>query len=705
VEARQRIGFDAALPDYGVLVSLIDEARSSGNGIVRVVNADPTRPSLSNAAFKPSQEFKDVDNGISVSITSQYNFSFNLLVNRKGPMPDLRVKELRTDPRLPRAGDNVTVAILIKNAGSVGSGQFRLKLYVDEELTGEAELSLGPDEEREVRFHWIAKSGEHLLRATANEGGAIPEGDLSDNKMELKITVGVLLTLKNLNSLTVAKIDGEPHEAGSDGAIKLMVLAGHHEVEVPTTIERGGGVREVFTGWGDGERSNPRSVMVEGDTVLEPLYKRQYLLTVEANGGIASGSGWYDEGSRAQVSAQSIYVMEEGRSRRIFIGWSGDSHDKEPSITVPVDGPRKLVANWREQFFLDVRSKFGSPSGAGWYDKGSIANVRVDRVLDLGNGTRRIFAGWSGDVGIDSNEAAVQMDGPKSLAAKWRTQYEVAISATGAPKGSALNLTINGNIYKFSGNPIRGWFDADSEIRFDLEPKAIRMLWMGWEFDHWQNSKNFKVASPLRLASPENITGVFIARSLCAISTAAYGTPLMEEVDLLRRFRDEEVLSTFIGKSFFAAFDSLYYSFSPYLSYGVSRNAWAKSLTNLFILPLVKSLSLVASLQSALNLGSDFGVIVSGLMITFLIGSLYFAPLIALIFFGLRGRTDISAALRRSFAFFSYSFALTAAVMVLSVALRLEASAAYASLAFAISSTFLAGFGLIYSIMRLIFKP
>jgi len=705
VEARERIGFDAALPSYGVLISLIDESRSSGNGIVRLINADPTRPSLSNASFKPSQEFKDSDNGIMVSIRAQYNFSFNVIVNRKGPMPDLRIEALRTDPKMPRSGDNVTISVIVKNAGSASSGQFRLRIYIDGSVFLEVELSLGPGEAKEVKAYWMAKPGDHLLRATVNEGGEVPEGDLGDNRMELKITVGALLTLGGLGPGAIVKVDGEPYEAGSDGRVELMVVPGRHEVEVPLVMERGGGVRDVFAGWGDGVASNPRGIAVEGDTALKALYRRQYLISVEANGGIASGGGWYDEGSSVQVRAQPICTIEDGRWRRVFLGWSGDSQGREASITIPADGPKRVVANWRDQFFLRVQSQFGNPSGSGWYDGGSIANIRVDRIVELGNGTRRVFAGWEGDFRSDSNEASVRMDGPKSVVAKWKTQYEVAISAIGMPTDSALNVTINGVVHRFARAPIRGWFDSNSELRFDIEPKVIRRLWMSWEFDHWRNSKSLKVESPLRVMSPENITGVFVARSLCTIYTAVYGTPLMHEADALRRFRDEEVLSTFIGRSFFSAFDPLYYSFSPYLSYGVSRNPWAKSAAALLLIPLIKSLSLAASLPSALGLGNDLGIILSGVLITFLIGGLYFAPLIALVFFGLRGRADVSAALRRSFAFFSYSFALTAAIMILSAVLRLEASAAYASLAFAISSAFLAGFGLIYSIVKVIFKP
>ena len=49
----------------------------------------------------------------------------------------------------------------------------------------------------------------------------------------------------------------------------------------------------------------------------------------------------------------------------------------------------------------------------------------------------------------------------------------------------------------------------------------------------------------------------------CLIATAAYGTELAPQVQLLREIRDNTVMSTASGAAFMGGFNSLYYSFSP----------------------------------------------------------------------------------------------------------------------------------------------
>ncbi|MCI0559335.1 MAG: hypothetical protein MN733_12645, partial [Nitrososphaera sp.] len=56
--------------------------------------------------------------------------------------------------------------------------------------------------------------------------------------------------------------------------------------------------------------------------------------------------------------------------------------------------------------------------------------------------------------------------------------------------------------------------------------------------------------------SPEQPSG-------CLIATAAYGSELTSEVQYLRNFREQYVLSTASGSAFMNSFNSIYYSFSP----------------------------------------------------------------------------------------------------------------------------------------------
>ncbi|NNM36429.1 MAG: hypothetical protein HKO48_04870, partial [Nitrosopumilus sp.] len=52
----------------------------------------------------------------------------------------------------------------------------------------------------------------------------------------------------------------------------------------------------------------------------------------------------------------------------------------------------------------------------------------------------------------------------------------------------------------------------------------------------------------------------------CLIATAAYGSEMAPQVQLLREIRDNQLLNTNSGVSFMTGFNSLYYSFSPYIA-------------------------------------------------------------------------------------------------------------------------------------------
>ncbi len=54
----------------------------------------------------------------------------------------------------------------------------------------------------------------------------------------------------------------------------------------------------------------------------------------------------------------------------------------------------------------------------------------------------------------------------------------------------------------------------------------------------------------------------------CFIATAVYGTPVAEEVDILRQFRDEFLLNNPAGKVFVA----VYYKLSPPMAEFISKH-------------------------------------------------------------------------------------------------------------------------------------
>ena len=73
----------------------------------------------------------------------------------------------------------------------------------------------------------------------------------------------------------------------------------------------------------------------------------------------------------------------------------------------------------------------------------------------------------------------------------------------------------------------------------------------------------------------------------CFIATAAYGTPLAEEINILRNWRDHFLKKHFIG----ILFIKIYYSLSPPIANNISKSDIKKSVVKKIIGPFVKILA------------------------------------------------------------------------------------------------------------------
>ena len=113
----------------------------------------------------------------------------------------------------------------------------------------------------------------------------------------------------------------------------------------------------------------------------------------------------------------------------------------------------------------------------------------------------------------------------------------------------------------------------------------------------------------------------------CFIATATYGSELSPEVQFLRRFRDQEVLSTFAGSQFMTVFNSFYYSFSPSIASVIDDSPLIRDVMKVVLHPLMRILQLTEEVNSVLGIVSEFAIVLSGLIASSLIGIIYLMPL------------------------------------------------------------------------------
>ena len=105
----------------------------------------------------------------------------------------------------------------------------------------------------------------------------------------------------------------------------------------------------------------------------------------------------------------------------------------------------------------------------------------------------------------------------------------------------------------------------------------------------------------------------------CLIATAAYGTEMAGQVQLLREVRDGAVMKTPAGASFVESFNAAYYAFSPAVADLERQSPAFKEAVRIGIAPMLATLSLLG----AAEIDSGEEVVAYGLAVVLLNAALY----------------------------------------------------------------------------------
>ncbi len=218
------------------------------------------------------------------------------------------------------------------------------------------------------------------------------------------------------------------------------------------------------------------------------------------------------------VEVQNIVYLSEA-SRVIFDGWS-DGVLSNPR-TLAVSQNSTLTANYRLQNLLEVISPYGSPIGSGWYDASAVVTFSVPEVVDQGNGTRRVFMSWTGDIAAPSSTSQIEMSQPRVVIADWETQYAIRFTSRGLKNGTTVTVTINGEneTYTVPFNHLE-WFAEGSKISFQIFPESAASGVTTYQLEGWTGEDGKDISSPLAVTQPDEITAVYSSNSVFEIRSS-----------------------------------------------------------------------------------------------------------------------------------------------------------------------------------------
>ncbi len=130
-----------------------------------------------------------------------------------------------------------------------------------------------------------------------------------------------------------------------------------HTVSVPTQIAAPG-VQDVFASWSDGFKQSVRVItgVSHGENRFVATLNTQYQMVVNSNpadAGTVTGAGWINAGASATIRATPFNGFS-------FSGFTGDVNAKTSAVTLLVDKPKLLTAQFAVTQQVNVYASIGN---------------------------------------------------------------------------------------------------------------------------------------------------------------------------------------------------------------------------------------------------------------------------------------------------------------------------------------------------------
>ena len=185
-----------------------------------------------------------------------------------------------------------------------------------------------------------------------------------------------------------------------------------------------------FDHWsGDYSGQSPAgTVSMDAPKTLEAHYIAQYLLSINYEPANVPHSynetNWYDANSNVQFGPVKPTLNLSSVERLRFIGWVQNGKQLPGlSVNLYMDQPQELTLSYVTQYYVDVRSTYGSVSGSGWYDKGTTARITATTTAGFWPFTYTL-QDWhvdpsTGKLVFDNGSWTLAVDQPYVVEAVW----------------------------------------------------------------------------------------------------------------------------------------------------------------------------------------------------------------------------------------------------------------------------------------------
>ena len=313
------------------------------------------------------------------------------------------------------------------------------------------------------------------------------------------------------------------------------------------------------------------------------------LTTVSTSGGSVTTPGevtsTYDEGIAVELVAEA----EEGYH---FVEWTGAvgtiADVEDATTTITMDGDYSITANFVAVYDIIISSTSGGSvnipgEGTFTYDEGTMVNLLATPL----SGYR--FINWTGNIDTIANVNFA------STTITMNDHYSITANFKQIPT-EQFNLTISGTDGGLVTIPGEGTFTYDEGMVVSLVAQAEE----GYHFIEWTGAVGTIAdvnAASTAITMNDNyfITANFWEGDPCFIATAAYSTPMAEEIQILREFRDEYLLTNPLGRSIVG----LYYKVSPPIAEFITEHPSLTPIVRAGLLPAVVMSTVVVNITLA----------------------------------------------------------------------------------------------------------